>query len=203
MKEFTAQQEAAIEEKATLLGRYPIKELEFIVTEKRLNWIDKYRNDFEEIKGDYGVAGVYPLIRAFFELYMGVPKYSYDISINHDMDSGIFGLDIKSSNFCPYLEACKKLEISSEIVCKDVLEQPLQTVLDEIYPERFTFFRSFYRPSHDYCLEHVSTFVSIPESLEIIKFFEPERYEEIIKVWPLSEIVQEVPLVESLLIRPD
>jgi len=63
---------------------------------------------------------------------------------------------IESRNFCPYLEACKELELDTRYVCKEIVEPSIQAVCEIINPNlRFSRNYQNIRPYGDFCEEYI------------------------------------------------
>ena len=73
------------------------------------------------------------------------------ILIHKIWDSSI---KVECRNFCPYLEACQRLEIDTRFICKEVGEPSIKSFFNAINP-KLNFSRDYekIRPYADYCLE--------------------------------------------------
>ncbi len=59
-----------------------------------------------------------------------------------------------SFNFCPYLEACKRLNLDTRVVCKEAYEKSVQVLISCFHPNlKFSRNYSKIRPYKDYCEE--------------------------------------------------
>jgi len=59
-----------------------------------------------------------------------------------------------SFNFCPYLEACKRFNLDTRIVCREAYEKPVQVLISRLHTN-LKFSRNYLkiRPYEDYCEE--------------------------------------------------
>ena len=147
---FTQKQEKAIKEKVEQLrkvkeGILLPKELANMITQRRLNWL----NHNEHLLRDGLIS----------------PEEAYKLLIYHHMkvEEGITIRKISNNlmmaearNFCPYLEACQRLEMDTKFVCKEIGEPSIIAFMEEISP-KLHFFRDYskIRPYSDHCLEFV------------------------------------------------
>ena len=188
MGNFTIEQRRAIEEKIELFWpafryrfypdefRMKLSEIEAQITAKRLDWFKENNDKLEYLKSDklmhidkafYLLYGEYMRI-PFKELEIhGIEKVFQKII---DQDQGFILIDVHSRNFCPYLEAFKRLGLKpSESVdlCRAVLEKPCQELVKKVDP-RIRFLRIYengvedngnvkcgIRPLNDYCSERL------------------------------------------------
>jgi tRNA(adenine34) deaminase len=64
----------------------------------------------------------------------------------------------RSTNFCPTLEACRRLDLDTRIVCRRATEAPVQALIARLDP-RLRFTRNYaagLRPYADYCEEQIT-----------------------------------------------
>ena len=129
-------------EKAKEIGSY-----EFIakeMTQKRLRW-------YEENKGKLNLEGsdVRKAYTLLLTKYLGLSPE--EIPVIYEDERKIVW---RSYNFCPTLEACKKLGMDTRKVCKNAMEKPAQELISKINPN-LKFSRNYekIRPYSDYCEE--------------------------------------------------
>ncbi len=114
---------------------------------KRLDWWESNKERLKRLN----LAGFLPR-QAFnivlFEYMQINPK---DIQIIYEDDRKITW---RSFNFCPILEACKRLGIDTRILCKAVNEESVQDFLSCLNP-KLKFYRNYekIRPHAKYCEE--------------------------------------------------
>ena len=65
-------------------------------------------------------------------------------------------MTIRSQNFCPTLEACLILGLSTVVVCRRCTEKPMEAMLQQVSP-RLRFRRRYdrIRPRTPYCEETI------------------------------------------------
>ncbi len=138
---FSKEQQRAIEEKTEQLkrireGSLKPKELASMITERRLSWLKENRH----------------LLRNDLPL----PEAAYRLLVFDHMGVDDNLLIAKCKHFCPYLEACKKVKVGTEFVCKEIGEPSIVEFMKEINP-RLSFDRDYgrIRPYWAYCLEYV------------------------------------------------
>jgi len=112
--------------------------------EKRLTWWRVNKNKLD-------LTGNLPrqaFIMVLFK-YIGIdPK---DIQVVYEDERKITW---RSFNFCPILEACKRLRLDTRIICKEINEESVQDFISCLSP-RLRFYRSYekIRPHSEYCEE--------------------------------------------------
>lgn len=150
---FSKIQQKAIREKTNQLKRIkqgmPPKELAEIITRRRVSWIkDNLENMLNKYKGLSPEETAYKII--FFEHMKIDPNYSKMKRIFSNK------IQINSYNFCPYLEACKKLNMEIKFVCKEIGEHSIQEMIKFINPNlRFGRNYNHLRPNADFCEEYI------------------------------------------------
>jgi len=123
-----------------------LKEWSEEIKKRRLVWFEQHKNSLN-LQGTE--------VRKGFQLviieYMGIdPK---EVSIVEETDKKI---TYRGCNFCPYLEAIKKLKMDSRVICNQVTEAPIQSLLDAINPHlRFSRNYKKIRPYAKYCEETI------------------------------------------------
>ncbi len=113
--------------------------------DKRIKWFDKNKDLLELIDGS-------DLKKAFefiFIKYMGIDRK--EIPIVHESDHKIVW---HSYNWCPVLEACKRLDINTAKVCKNGWEESIGEMAKMIN-HKISFSRNYIkiRPNSNYCEE--------------------------------------------------
>jgi len=184
MARFSREQEASIERKvrlfSTILEKGLSKEelerrlelIEQIIIEKRLKWYEKNKRQLAYLRK----RGISDLQRAVGLLYAYHMKVFEGITVVPflDIEQGIFSVDIQARNFCPYLEAFKRMRIKPEDsvrLCQQVLERPCQVIVGKVNPN-IRFFRDYghVRPLADYCDETMIIRASKDSSYEKILY---------------------------------
>ena len=129
---FNEFEQKAVEEKIEQLkkvkeGFLTSQELASLITQRRVSWFEenkefilsKYKRLSDEEKA-------YNII--FLEHMRINPEHSKMTRI----DDG--KIRIESYNFCPYLEACKKLNLDTRFVCREIGEPSIQQMCDLVNP---------------------------------------------------------------------
>jgi len=134
---------------AKLLKAQKIGSYEFInreLLEKRLSWYEKNKHKLD-LKGSY-VRKAYTLLLI---KYMGLNPQ--EVPVVYEDEGKIVW---RSYNFCPVLEACKKLGLDTRDVCKKAEERPVQEFISEIN-SKLRFSRNYgkIRPYEEYCEETI------------------------------------------------
>jgi len=132
---------------AKLLKTQEIGSYEFISEElikKRLRWYEENKNKIR-LKGS-DVKRAYTLLTIE---YLGLNPEEVPI-VYEDSKKIVW----RSYNFCPVLEACKRLGMDTREVCKKAEEEPVQALISKINPN-LKFSRNYeeIRPYKDYCEE--------------------------------------------------
>jgi len=81
----------------------------FLEREKRLKWIKQNRHKLKIIKG----SDVEKAYKLFYLEYLNVKEKEIEI-----VEKSEKRIVLRSYNFCPVLEACKKLNLDTRIICK-------------------------------------------------------------------------------------
>lgn len=169
MVHFSAEQEASIERKVKLFSPILEKglsqeewmrrvgEIGETITRKRLEWYEKNKDQLDSLMAKE-VTDVQKAVVLLFGYQMDI-RDGLTIVPFLDMDMAVFSVDILSRNFCPYLEAFKRMGIKSEDsvrLCELALERPCQALIERLNPN-IRFFRDYshIRPIADYCCEHM------------------------------------------------
>ncbi len=99
-----------------------------------------------------------------FKLTNSLPKQAFMMVLFDYMGIGLRDIQIvyederkitwRSFNFCPILEACKRLRLDTRIICKEVNEESVQDFISCLSP-KLRFSRSYekIRPCAEYCEE--------------------------------------------------
>jgi len=147
-----------------------LKGIEQQIVEKRLARYENGVNYFQaRSKNDFlYLPSETPLTKALTFLFAGVmdlnpgPHPLWDsvgAFLLYDSQSKLYFAEIESRNFCPYLEAFKRMHLSpkmSAYLCKNVLEKPCQAIVEKIHPG-IKFSRDYkkIRPLMDSCEEYM------------------------------------------------
>ncbi len=147
-------EQKAIEEKLEQLrkikdGTLGPKELADLITKRRISWFEENK---KAVLAKYeGLSDEEKAYRIICFDHMKInPDHSKMIRISKNK------IRIESCNFCPYLEACKKLGLDTRYVCKEIVEPSIQKMCEMINP-RLKFSRNYQkiRPHHcDFCDEY-------------------------------------------------
>lgn len=146
---FTIEQQKAIEEKIEQLKRMEngenADELASIITKRRLNWL---RQNKHLLRKDL------PLSEAVYRLLIyNHMKVEDGIKIDTISENSMIA---ECRNFCPYLEACKELNLDTKFVCKEIGEPSIVAFMKEINSNlHFSREYNIIRPYSDYCVDIV------------------------------------------------
>lgn len=131
-------------------GSFSGQELVDLITQRRITWA---REHLEEMLTKY--QGLSPLEQAYRIIYFEHMKINPQHSQMEQISPN--KIKIKSYNFCPYLEACIKLDLDTRFVCKEIGEHSIQKVCQMIHPQ-LKFSRNYkkIRPHHrGFCEEYL------------------------------------------------
>lgn len=140
--------EKRVSEAIAKLGRArEIGSYEFIakeMAERRLQWYEKNKGKLNLEGSDVRKAYTLLLIK-----YLGLNRE--EVPVIYEDERRIVW---RSYNFCPTLEACKKIGMDTREVCKKATEKPAQELIWKINPN-LKFSRNYekIRPYSDYCEE--------------------------------------------------
>lgn len=152
---FTEDELKAIEEKLEQIkkvkdGILTPQELADLITQRRLLWLEENKNTVLAKYAD--LSDEEKAYRIIFLDHMKInPEHSKMIRIGNGK------IKIKSYNFCPYLEACKRLGLDACFVCKEIGEPSIQKLCEVINP-KLKFSRNYHkiRPnSCGFCEEYI------------------------------------------------
>ncbi len=140
-----------VEQLRTCAGDYTRLHEELL--QKRLAWW--------EANGQHlALAG--PLPRQAYTLvllvYMGLDPHEVPV-VYEDEQTIIW----RSTNFCPTLEACRRLGLDTRVVCRAASEGSVQALIARLDP-RLRFSRNYatgIRPYADYCEEKIELLVAV------------------------------------------
>jgi tRNA(adenine34) deaminase len=123
-------------------GNYDILHQE--LKKKRLDW-------WEINKDNLNLSGSLPRQAYEMVLFRYMKISPEEIPIVEETENRITWV---SSNFCPILEACKKLGLDTRVVCKQGAEQSVQDLISKLSPN-LIFSRNYkdLRPYGKYCEE--------------------------------------------------
>lgn len=151
---FSQKEQKAIKEKIELLrkvknGKLTPKEATHIITQRRVKWL---KENLTKLNNNYKNLDL--LEKAYKIILLDHMKIKPKHLIIHRVSDK--KLLIESRNFCPYLEACKKLSLDTKFVCKEIGEPSIQAMLKMIHP-RLTFRRNYrkIRPNYYFCEEFI------------------------------------------------
>jgi len=119
-------EQKAIEEKLEQLrkvkdGTLTPQELADLITQRRVLWFEENKNTV--LSKYHGLPDEEKAYRIIFFDHMKInPEYSKMARL----DKG--KIRVESYNFCPYLEACRKLGLDTRFVCKEIGEPSIQEV---------------------------------------------------------------------------
>ncbi len=129
---FSETEQKAIQEKLEQLrrvkeGTLTPQELADLITQRRMGWIQEH---LEEMLGKY--EGLNPEEQAYKIVFFDHMK----INSEHSKMVRVSPrkIRIKSYNFCPYLEACKELDLETRFVCHEIGEPSIQRMMEVINP---------------------------------------------------------------------
>ena len=114
---------------------------------RRISWFLENRNSFQILSGD-PVDAAYRLLLARFR----IPPKEAPIVSRTDR-----GVTFHSQNFCPTLEACRRLGLDTRHVCRLYNEEATNRLIQQIDP-RLRFSRNYdnLRPYAKYCEECIT-----------------------------------------------
>ena len=116
-----------------------------LICEKRKKFAEEFRRNFRAT-GNL-LEDILQIYKAYFNIE--IPK---DGKIVKETENEVI---IDWFNYCPVLEALKKLNIDSRSFCKEVYEKPVQVLLDSLLPYKVKFTRdyNYIRPYAKACRE--------------------------------------------------
>jgi hypothetical protein len=114
---------------------------------KRLDWWESNKEIFKKLN----LLDFLPRLAFTIILFEYMRINPIDIQVIYEDEKRIIW---RSFNFCPILEACKRLGIDTRIFCKAVNDESVQDFLSCINP-KLKFFRNYekIRPHAEYCEE--------------------------------------------------
>jgi len=152
---FTETEQRAIQKKVEQLknvkeGIMSTQELADLTAQKRLRWLKrnlkrmlKKWNHLDDVEKPHYI--------------IGVEEMKIDQTKQKLTRISPTKIRIDSYNFCPWLEACKILELDTRVICKEILESSTQAAINEINPKiRFSRNYDNIRPQNpDFCEEYL------------------------------------------------
>ena len=149
---FSEEEQKEIVKKTNLLekvknGDLMLQELSKLHTKKRVSWfMDNKDSVLQKYIGLPDEEKAYKII--YFDYMKINPGHCNVIKLSEGK------IKIESRNFCPYLEACKKLCLDTEFICKES-EPSIQQICKLINPN-LKFRRNYQniRPHADFCEEY-------------------------------------------------
>lgn len=147
---FTAEQEKLIQREIERLqgaNEAALDALNEDSVQRRTTWFNEHRAEFDYLAGDPLEAG-YRLLLARF----GITSELAPV-IERTEQRIVF----HSQNFCPTLEACRRLGLDTRLVCKRLNERATEVLIKLANP-RLTFSRNYdcLRPYAPYCEETIT-----------------------------------------------
>jgi len=150
---FSESEQKAIEEKLEQLrkvrdGTLTPQELANLITQRRVFWFEE--NENAVLSKYHGLPDQEKAYRIIFFDHMRInPERSKMIKISKGK------IRIESYNFCPYLEACRRLGLDTIFVCKEIGEPSIREVCKLINPD-LKFSRNYQniRPYNNFCEEY-------------------------------------------------
>ncbi len=130
-------------------GRLSKKDLSLFITRRRLKWITEYKEIMLHRYAGLPIEEQAHRI-VFFE-HMGIlPEHSIVSRIKPNK------IRIESYNFCPYLEACNRLNMDTCTVCREIGEPSIREMMKVIDPA-LVFSRNYrhLRPRASFCEEFI------------------------------------------------
>ena len=138
-----------------------MKRMHFVegkIIKKRLKWYDEHKGELNYTKCEY-LTDIQKAFIILFRHRLKIDTNDLRIVPIYDSKQGIFTTHIQSRNFCPYLEAFKRMKLKPEEsikLCRLVLEKPCQALIDKINPKiKFSRDYSHIRPLSNYCDERL------------------------------------------------
>jgi hypothetical protein len=128
------------------------KELANLLIEKRVSWMEEH---LDEMLAKPEYKDLPPQEQAYHIVY--IEHMEIDPKDSKIIDVPPNRVEIISRNFCPYLEACQRLELDTRDICKTVGEPSIQEMIKLIHPD-LVFGRSynkFIRPHESFCYEFI------------------------------------------------
>jgi hypothetical protein len=124
-----------------------LHEIERTLSDKRISWFTDNRDLIDHLGGDYTQ-------RAYELLLLKIGADPEEVPVVERTHRRIV---FHSRNFCPSLEACRKLHLDTRYVCKVVLERPADLLVKQLHPD-LVFSRNYdrIRPHTNYCEEMIS-----------------------------------------------
>ncbi|MBI5347032.1 MAG: hypothetical protein HZB66_00285 [Candidatus Aenigmarchaeota archaeon] len=152
---FSETEQKAIQEKLEQLqrvkeGELTPQELADLIAQRRVGWIQENLDDMlVKYEGLSPEEQAYRIV--FFDHMQINPEYSKIVRVSPRK------IRIASYNFCPYLEACRELDLETRFVCKDIGELSIQRMMEVINPNlRFSRNYANIRPYNGaFCEEYV------------------------------------------------
>lgn len=148
-------QDYAIQEKFELLkkfkqGKLTQDEVIKIIEDRRVKWIKKNIKKLKHIYNNLPSPVMAHRIIFFNHMYI-FPPDSVVLEISDKL------IVVRSYNFCPYLEACKLLDLDTKFICKNICEKPVNEMIKHIHP-KLRFWRNYnhIRPHQKYCEEYIA-----------------------------------------------
>ena len=130
--------------KAEEIGSYDFIHQELL--EKRLGWYEENKDRLNLEGSEVRKAYTLLLIK-----YLGLDPS--EVPVVYEDETNIVW---RSYNFCPVLEACKRLKLDTRKVCKEGWEKSVQELISKINPDlKFSRNYKVIRPHARYCEEMI------------------------------------------------
>lgn len=152
---FSETEQKAIEEKVKQLrkvkqGSLSSQELADLIIQRRVSWIRENLDEMlEKYKDLTPEEQAYRIV--FFDHMKINPEHSRMVRVSPRK------IKIESYNFCPYLEACRELDLETRFVCREIGEPSMQRMM-EIINQNLRFSRNYQniRPYNGaFCEEYI------------------------------------------------
>lgn len=162
---FSEAEQKAIQEKLEQLGKVKegslsLKKLSDLITQRRVAWMKEH---LEEMLAKY--PGLRPEEQAYRIIFFDHMKINPEHSKMTRVSSSKIRID--SYNFCPYLEACKQLDLDTSVICKEVGE-PSMNEMARMINQSLKFSRNYLnlRPHNcAFCEEYIEFLEQPPTTL--------------------------------------
>jgi hypothetical protein len=198
MQKFSRIKEKAIESKIKLFSpifekgltfeeqRNRIKSVEKTITAKRMEWFDENKDKLDFYLKLKDATDLQKALALLFG-YMHVNPKDISVIPIYIEEQALFTVNIYSRNFCPYLDAFKRMDInpvSSAKLCELALESPCQALIDKVNPN-IRFHRNYrsVRPISECCSEGL-----VIRDLELSEFRKLRKASRQGSIIPFDEI---------------
>jgi hypothetical protein len=134
-------------ERLNNITKISLCDIEALLIDKRIKWFEQHRSLLNDLKGN-DLEKAYQLLL----LKLGIGGDEAPI-----VEKNSRKIVFHSKNFCPSLEACRKLGLDTRHICKTVFEKPTDLLIKQLNP-KLKFSRNYncIRPYASYCEEMIS-----------------------------------------------